>query len=92
MEGLRTLAQRFALPLHVQGLPMAFHVSFGEEDATDYRSLQSLDAARYRLLAESLVDQGVWVARRGIWYLSAGHGIREIEVALDRSEKALSAL
>ena len=92
IDGLRSLAQRRSLPLHIQGLPMAFHVSFGEADATDYRSLQSLDAARYRVLAESLVEHGVWVARRGIWYLSAAHGIREIEVALERSEKALSAL
>ncbi|MFV2063133.1 MAG: aspartate aminotransferase family protein [Chloroflexota bacterium] len=92
MDGLQELGQRFSLPLHVQGLPMAFHVSFGEADATDYRSLQALDATRYRSLAEQLVDHGVWVARRGIWYLSAAHGVREVEVALERSEAALSGL
>jgi glutamate-1-semialdehyde 2,1-aminomutase len=92
IEQLRELGQRHSIPLHVQGLPMAFHVSFGEEDATDYRSMQSLDGARYRALADQLVANGVWVARRGIWYLSAAHGPREVEVALERTDAALSAL
>ena len=90
MEGLRELGVRHSVPLHVQGLPMAFHVSFGTEDATDFRSLQLLDAARYRAFVERLVDEGVWVARRGIWYLSAAHGLHEVEVTLERVEAALS--
>jgi glutamate-1-semialdehyde 2,1-aminomutase len=80
--------------LRVQGLPMAFHVSFGPEaaDVTDYRSLQALDAARYRKLAELLWDEGVWVAARGIWYLSAAHGDRELETTLERVAAALRRL
>jgi glutamate-1-semialdehyde 2,1-aminomutase len=92
IEGLRELGERHSLPLHVQGLPMAFHVSFGTQDATDHRTLQALDAARYRALAERLVEAGVWVARRGVWYLSAAHGPREVEVTLERVESALRGL
>jgi glutamate-1-semialdehyde 2,1-aminomutase len=79
--------------LRVQGVPMAFHVSFGPDaEVTDYRGLQRLDSARYRKLAELLWDEGVWVAARGIWYLSAAHGDRELETTLERVAAALRRL
>jgi glutamate-1-semialdehyde 2,1-aminomutase len=92
MEALSTLGRDVGL--RVQGLPMAFHASFGPDAAevTDYRSLQVLDSARYRKLAELLWDEGVWVAARGIWYLSAAHGDRELELTLERVESALRRL
>lgn len=89
MEGLRKLGEANGLPLQVQGLPMAFHVSFGDGAVTDYRSLQTRDADRYRGLADAVVAEGVWVARRGIWYVSAAHGDEEVEVTLERVEAAL---
>jgi glutamate-1-semialdehyde 2,1-aminomutase len=92
MDGLRELGRRRSLALHVQGLPMAFHVSFGEVDATDFRTLGQLDAATYRRLADGLVEHGVWVARRGIWYVSAAHTMREVGIALERAEAALQWL
>jgi glutamate-1-semialdehyde 2,1-aminomutase len=91
IDGLRGLAAEASVPLHVQGFPAAFHVSFGDEgEAVDLRSLQRLDAERYRRLAERLVDAGVWVAARGIWYVSAAHGTRELEVTLERSAAAFA--
>jgi glutamate-1-semialdehyde 2,1-aminomutase len=92
MEGLRKLGEANGLALQVQGLPMAFHVSFGDGAVTDYRSLQTRDADRYRGLADALVAEGVWVARRGIWYVSAAHGDEEVEVTLERAETALGRL
>ena len=91
VAGLRELGARHSVPLHIQGLPMAFHVAFGEEDATDFQSLSRFDVPRYRSLVDRLVDHGVWVARRGIWYVSAAHGEREVEVALERTDAALSS-
>jgi glutamate-1-semialdehyde 2,1-aminomutase len=89
---LRRLADDAGLPLRVQGFPAAFHVSFGdEEEVFDFRSLQRRDAERYRELAHRLIDAGVWVAARGIWYLSAAHGERELDVSLDRVASALAA-
>jgi glutamate-1-semialdehyde 2,1-aminomutase len=92
MTGLREIAARRSLPLHVQGLPMAFHVSFGEHDATDYAGLSRFDMERYRTLVDRLVDHGVWVARRGIWYVSAAHGEREVAIALERADAAMASL
>ena len=93
MEGLEGIASRLGIPLRLQGWPMAFHASFGNDvEVWDHRDLALLDSGRYRELASRLVDNGVWVAARGIWYLSAAHGEHEVEVTLDRAETALSTL
>jgi glutamate-1-semialdehyde 2,1-aminomutase len=92
--GDRLMKELGKLGLRVQGLPMAFHVSFGDADVvvSDYRSLQRCDADLYRLLARLLIDEGVWVAGRGVWYVSAAHGDREVEVTLERVAAALERL
>jgi glutamate-1-semialdehyde 2,1-aminomutase len=93
MAGLEDLGQRLRRPLRLQGWPMAFHASFGKNvEVWDHRDLAQLDQARYRKLVTLLIENGVWVAGRGIWYLSAAHDDQEIEVTLDRAEAALSAL
>lgn len=69
--------------------PRAFHVSLGEAEVTDYRSLQRLDLAGYADLAKSLIGHGIWVSPRGIWYVSATHGPRELDAALTRVDAAL---
>jgi glutamate-1-semialdehyde 2,1-aminomutase len=90
MNGLRELAADASVPLRVEGFPAAFHVSFGDgEEVIDLRSLERLDAKRYRVLAGRLIDAGVWVAARGIWYVSAAHGEPELEATLERAATAL---
>ncbi|ASR37376.1 aminotransferase class III [Prauserella marina] len=90
MDGLRGIGEAHDLPLRVEGLPMAFHVSFGTAEVTDYRSLQSLDLDRYARLVPELVAHGLWVAGRGVWYVSACHGADELDAALTRFDKTLT--
>ncbi|GAA5125635.1 aspartate aminotransferase family protein [Haloechinothrix salitolerans] len=89
MAGLREIGESVGEPLRVEGLPAAFHVSFGEGDVTDYRSLRQLDLDRYADLADVLVRHGVWVAKRGIWFVSAAHGMAELDETLTRFKVAL---
>lgn len=89
MEGLRELGRAYGLPLRVEGLPMAFHVSFGDAEVTDYRSLQKLDLKLYSELASVLVSCGIWVASPGIWYVCAAHGPAELDATLTRFDTAL---
>jgi glutamate-1-semialdehyde 2,1-aminomutase len=91
MAGLVEVGARHGQPLRVQGLPMAFHASFGPpEPVRDYRGLRELDLDRYAAFATVLADHGVWVAGRGIWYVSAAHGDQELSAALDRVDQALA--
>ena len=90
MAGIAELARSHDLPLRIQGLPVAFHASFGDDTTVfDYRDLAARDAARYAQLSRALAEAGVWVAGRGIWYVSAAHGQRELDVALSRIESAI---
>ena len=90
MHGLRELGKRHDLPLRVQGVPAAFHASFGDPTVVfDYRGLARLDRERYAAFARVLADSGIWVAGRGIWYVSAAHGSEELDEAFDRVDVAL---
>ncbi|MFI9550910.1 aspartate aminotransferase family protein [Nonomuraea endophytica] len=90
MAGLAELGRRHGVPLRVQGLPVAFHVSFGPpRPVHDLAGLHALDLARYARFARTLAAHGVWVAGRGIWYVSAAHGEAELTDVLDRVDQAL---
>ncbi len=91
MDGLTTLARGNDVDLNVQGVPMAFHAGFGEGPVTDYRSLGRFDTERYNDFTNALVDHGVWVANRGIWYLSAAHEESDIDETLERVEATMKA-
>lgn len=90
MAGLRELGASHGVPLRVSGLTAAFHVSFGDVEVTDYRSLQRLDLGRYEELTDALFEHGIWVAKRGVWYVSTSHGADELDAALTRFAKTLS--
>jgi len=91
ISGLRELAVAHDLPLRIQGRPVAFHASFGDPGSvSDYRELQARDTGRYAQLARTLARHGVWVAGRGVWYVSAAHGQDELTAVLDRVESALT--
>lgn len=91
MQGLREVAARHT-PMHLQGLPMAFHLSFGElgSDVTTYSQLAQLDLERYSEFTRTLAEHGIWVAGRGIWYVSTAHGARDVQQTLERFDAALT--
>lgn len=91
MAQLAKLAERYEIPLRVQGVPAAFHVSFGDPaPVRDLRSLDGLDLERYAGFATRLADHGLWLAQRGIWYVSATHGEQELTDTVERVEAALA--
>jgi glutamate-1-semialdehyde 2,1-aminomutase len=95
MAGMRDVAVEAGVPLRVAGPGIAFHASFLKPDApadlevTDLRVLKTLDLERYRKFARALADAGIWVAGRGIWYVSAAHGERELDETLSRFRIAI---
>jgi glutamate-1-semialdehyde 2,1-aminomutase len=90
IRGLRELGEGHDVPLRLQGVPAAFHASFGDPAPVfDYREFSQLDHSAYAAFARVLADTGVWVAGRGIWYVSAAHGPAELQEALERVDAAL---
>jgi glutamate-1-semialdehyde 2,1-aminomutase len=89
-SGLVELGRTYGLPIRTQGPGMAFHVSLGDpRPVHDYRELTALDGAGYARLADEFVKAGIWVARRGIWYVSIAHGPNELDAAMTRAEIAM---
>ncbi|NJC72952.1 aminotransferase class III-fold pyridoxal phosphate-dependent enzyme [Planosporangium thailandense] len=90
MKGLAAVAADHGVALNVHGLPAAFHVSLGPQmPVPDLRTLNELDLAGYAALTDRFVAQGLWVMRRGIWFVSAAHGDAELDRTLDRFGAAL---
>lgn len=90
IAGLRALFARRGVPLQVRGLPAAFHVAFDTDaPVRAYRDLLRMDAARYRILAGHARAAGVWLAGRGIWYVSAAHDAGTTADALARMDAAI---
>jgi glutamate-1-semialdehyde 2,1-aminomutase len=91
MAQLAKIGERHENPLRVQGVPAAFHVSLGDPaPVRDLRTLNTLDLARYAAFATRLADHGLWLAQRGIWYVSAAHGDKELADTVERIESALA--
>jgi glutamate-1-semialdehyde 2,1-aminomutase len=94
IEGLTALLKHHDVPIKLQGLPMAFHARFdtGTGSITRYAQLKTLDDERYGRFATKLVAAGIWVAYRGIWYVSAAHTLDDVEETLKRFDAALDDL
>jgi glutamate-1-semialdehyde 2,1-aminomutase len=92
IDGLTAVLDQHRIPIKIQGLPMAFHARFdsGTEPLTRYAQLQSVDQDRYGRLASDLIAAGIWVAYRGIWYVSAAHTLGDVEETVKRFETAVS--
>ena len=91
MDGLRELVARKGVPALVQGLPNAVHLSFTELPALhDYRDVVTgTDRERYARFTVAMLQRGVRLLERGIWYLSAAHTEEQIEAALEAAEAAM---
>ncbi|MEZ4860888.1 MAG: aspartate aminotransferase family protein [Caldilineaceae bacterium] len=91
MEGIRAIAQRLGVPLHVQGFPTAFHLSFTELPALrDYRDYaQHCDKARYSRFCVAMLERGVRLIERGVWYISAAHTEEQVAETLRAVDEAL---
>jgi glutamate-1-semialdehyde 2,1-aminomutase len=92
-QGLQEVAGANSIPLRIQGVPGAFHASVASSDVEvmNFRDLDRLDAAAYQDLVRRMIDAGIWLTGRGIWYLSAVHGEREVEITLERCGEAFGA-
>jgi glutamate-1-semialdehyde 2,1-aminomutase len=94
IDALTALVSHHGVPLRFQGLPMAFHARFdaGTEPITRYTQLQTIDDQRYGRFANQLITAGIWVAYRGIWYVSAAHTLDDVDETVKRFDAALSEL
>ena len=83
MKGLVTLAHKLGISILMQGVGPMFHLAFTRLEAVlDYRSYLECDQELYRQFADLLLEEGVRVLSRGMWYLSTAHTPEDIEFTL----------
>ena len=68
--------------VQVQGPGPMFHVAFAEKPLTDYRSAAGMDTPRYHRLTAALLERGIRVLERGLWYVSTVHTDADIDHTL----------
>lgn len=93
MAGIRWMAGRRGWPALVQGLGPMFHLAFSEREALhEYRDLWACDVERYHHLVGLLLQSGIRVLPRGLWYLSTAHRVEDVELTLGALERSLEQL
>ena len=87
IHGLRKLAASFGLPVLIQGFGPVFHLAFTERDSIlDYRDSLEVDGLRNGRFVRAMLDRGIRLLSRGLWYLSAAHTEADIQVTLETVE------
>ncbi len=93
MQGLRELGTLMGMPVLAQGIGPVFHLAFSERDAIlDYRDCLTIDHARNRQFVGMMLEKGVRLLSRGLWYLSTAHSEDDVRTALDTVEAVWSEM
>ena len=91
MSGLRDLAAKFEQSVLIQGYGPAFHLAFTERDSLlHYRDSLDIDGHRNSKFVRAMLDRGIRLLSRGLWYLSAAHTEADIKLTLETVENIWS--
>ena len=84
MKGIRELAADAGIPLLVNGIGGAFHLSFTTRDKmVDYRDTLDCDLGARDRFIEALLEAGIYLLPDGRWYVSAAITRADVEAALE---------
>ncbi len=93
MEGLRTAAAKHNIPLLVQGPGPMFHTAFTEKLAIrELRDLWDVDDSMLARFVDGMMDEGVRVIGRGLWYISFAHTDTDIDQAIAAADRVFARL
>ena len=78
----------------IQGPGPMFCVAFSEStEITDFRShQQNTDPARYVAFTEGMLQRGVRLMGRGIWFVSTAHTDEDVEQTIAAADQTLASL
>ncbi len=93
MEGIRGAAAKAGVPLLVDGPGPMFQIYLTSEDRVrDYRGFAATDRAKMVRLHGLLLDRGVNMVPRGLWFLSSAHTDDDVERTIAAVGSALAQL
>lgn len=93
MRGLSEAAAKAGVPMLVDGPGPVFQTYFTEAPAVrNYRDFAATDRAMMGRLHAALLDQGVNMVPRGLWFLSTAHTEADIAATVEAFSAALNSL
>ena len=82
-EGLKQGAESAGLDVLISGPGQMTHLAFTKNKSlTNYRDCLENDGKKYGEFTRKMLDHGVRLIGRGIWYISAAHTAQDIEEAI----------
>ncbi len=94
MEGLRERARKHELDVLVQGPGPVFCVTFtNAAEITDYRSHRvNANEQLYRQFREGMLERGVRLINRGVWFVSTAHTQEDVQKTLDAADEVFASM
>ena len=80
---------RRGLPAQLTGMGSLLNLHFTDVPVTDYRTMRTGDLERLRHVFFGLLNEGIYLAPRGMACLSTPMGDGEIEAFVQATERAL---
>jgi glutamate-1-semialdehyde 2,1-aminomutase len=91
IKGIRGLAAEAEIPLLINGVGSAFHLSFTKRaEMLDYRDTLDADTQTRDVFLEAMLQEGIYLLSDGRWYVSAAHSAADVEFTLQAARKALA--
>jgi glutamate-1-semialdehyde 2,1-aminomutase len=85
--GLRDIAARLELDVVVQGIGPILHLAFTDQPSiVDYRTFLAADKERNLRFVAKMLDKGIRILGRGLWYMSLAHTSEDIGYTLETVE------
>lgn len=92
-RGLQAVAAESGHSVLISGPGQMTHLAFTNiEKLINYRDCLECDGAKYGAFARGMLDRGVRLIGRGIWYISAAHTEQDIDHAIDVAKEVLIAM
>ena len=94
MDGLRDLCAKHEIPALIQGPGPAFALTFTDADSiTDWRDHAAYaDTDAYARFCEGMLERGVRLIGRGIWFVSTEHDADDVARTLEAADEVLAGL
>ena len=94
MKGLKEINARLELGMLIQGPGSVFAVSFTEgKEVFDYRShVENSATDKYSTFVTGMMQKGIRINSRGIWFLSESHTAQDIQKTLSAASEVLESM
>ena len=94
MEGLRELCYKHEIPALIQGPGPVFSLTFTDTDSiSDWRDHAAhADTDTYARFCNGMLERGVRLIARGIWFVSTEHDANDVARTLEAADEVLAGL